>query len=142
MHKLAIVLGAAIGIAAIGAFTASGKPASGYTTLTFVQKQTSLVVSGKTVAQTHDLIARGKTVGHDQIQCVVTGPGASFECLSTAVLPNGQIDQLGAINPTIEKDQKVAITGGTGSYTSATGWVNVEFSHNPVVDVYHFKIIH
>jgi allene oxide cyclase len=75
-----------------------------------------------------DLLAFGNTVydpsnqtalGGDQGSCVRTVVGASWECMFTLVLPDGQITVEGPFYDA--GDSVLAITGGTGNYRDARG---------------------
>ena len=71
--------------------------------------------------------ADAKRVGSDNGFCVRTVKAKSWECMFTTFLPNGQITVEGPFSDT--GNTKLAITGGTGSYASANGWMELNY-HN------------
>jgi len=71
--------------------------------------------------------ADAKRIGSDNGFCVRTVKGKSWECMWTTFLPNGQITVEGPFSDA--GNTKLAITGGTGSYASANGWMELNF-HN------------
>jgi hypothetical protein len=117
--------------------TLTSKAASKNVTFTVRQKQTSFAITGKVVTTTHNLILRGKQIGRDQIQCVLTGPGTFAECTATTLLRGGQIQEQGALDPVRQTRFTVAITGGTGIYTGASGTLDVNRSTAVATNVYH-----
>ncbi len=59
-------------------------------------------------------------VGHDQGSCIRIAPAdGSWECTWTTFLPEGQVTVEGPYYDT--KNSVLAITGGTGAYSSARG---------------------
>lgn len=64
-----------------------------------------------------------KQVGTDQGYCIRIVVGQSWECNWTTFLPNGQITVEGPFYDT--KDSVLAITGGTGAYSHARGWMKL-----------------
>jgi allene oxide cyclase len=60
-----------------------------------------------------------KRIGHDQGSCTRTVVGASWECNWTVLLPKGRITVEGPFNDT--SDSVLAVIGGTGAYSSASG---------------------
>ncbi len=64
----------------------------------------------------------GQTVGYDSGTCVVTNTGGLAHCTVTGALPGGSITVQGIIN--FNRDTFVlAITGGTGRFNGAGGWL-------------------
>ena len=64
-----------------------------------------------------------KKVGSDNGYCVRTVVGKSWECWWTSFLAGGQIVVEG---PFLDAGpSKLAITGGTGKYARARGWMNL-----------------
>ena len=63
-----------------------------------------------------------KKVGRDEGLCYRTNPGKYWECTWTNVFDQGQITVQG---PFLDsgKDSKLAITGGTGQYKNARGYM-------------------
>ena len=67
-------------------------------------------------------------VGSDNGYCVRTVKGAAWECVWTTFLPAGQITVEGPFSDTA--NTTLAITGGTGLYAHARGWMALNY-HNP-----------
>jgi hypothetical protein len=65
-----------------------------------------------------------KKVGSDQGFCVRVKVGASYECTWTNFLKGGQIVVQGPFFDA--KPSDLAITGGTGKYATARGWMHLE----------------
>ena len=63
-------------------------------------------------------------VGSDQGYCIRMIVGESWECVWTTFLPRGQITVEGPFYDT--KDSVLAITGGTGAYSFARGWMELK----------------
>ena len=63
-------------------------------------------------------------VGSDQGYCIRMIVGMSWECVWTTFLPGGQITVEGPFYDT--KDSVLAITGGTGAYRFARGWMELK----------------
>ena len=63
-------------------------------------------------------------VGSDQGYCIRMIVGESWECVWTTFLPGGQITVEGPFYDT--KDSVLAITGGTGAYRFARGWMELK----------------
>ncbi len=66
--------------------------------------------------------------GHDQGFCVRTIAGVAFECWWTTFLAGGQITVEGPFYDT--RNSRLAVTGGTGVYANATGWMELNFREN------------
>jgi hypothetical protein len=66
-------------------------------------------------------------VGSDQGYCVRIVVGKTWECNWTTFLPGGQITVEGPFSDT--GNTAVAITGGTGKYRNARGWMELNY-HN------------
>jgi hypothetical protein len=64
-----------------------------------------------------------KKVGHDQGLCIHFGFRKTWECVWSTLLPGGQITTEGT------GAEANAITGGSGAYANARGWVFVK-THN------------
>jgi hypothetical protein len=80
-----------------------------------------------------DLSRRGEKVGIDGGHCTLMRleprVSATLQCLVTADLPRGQITAQGLITFTEETEGepfRIAITGGTGRYKEAHGYVKVD----------------
>jgi Allene oxide cyclase len=67
--------------------------------------------------------ANRKKIGGDNGFCVRTAAGQAYECVWTTFLPRGQITVDGPFYDA--SDSKLAITGGTGAYASARGWMRL-----------------
>jgi allene oxide cyclase len=63
-------------------------------------------------------------VGSDQGYCVRLIVGESWECNWTTLLANGQITVEGPFYDT--RDSVLAVTGGTGAYANARGWMELK----------------
>ena len=74
-------------------------------------------------------------VGSDQGYCVRIVVGKSWECNLTTFLPNGQITVEGPFSDT--GNTVMAITGGTGKYAKARGWMELNY-HNPAGTEFDF----
>ncbi len=59
-------------------------------------------------------------VGRDEGTCFRTNPGLSYECTWTNILADGSIVVQGPFYDDL-RDSDLAITGGTGAYSSAEG---------------------
>ena len=68
-----------------------------------------------------------KPIGRDQGFCVHIPLTKTPECLWTTLLPGGEITAEGPLSDTAETP--IAITGGTGKYQNARGWLQ-EKVHN------------
>jgi allene oxide cyclase len=62
-------------------------------------------------------------VGSDQGYCVRLVVGQSWECVWTTLLDRGQLTVEGPFYDT--SDSKLAITGGTGAFSRARGWMKL-----------------
>ena len=65
-----------------------------------------------------------KKVGTDNGFCVRTVAGAAYECWWTIFLARGQITVEGPFYD--KKNGVLAITGGTGAYAGARGWMELK----------------
>jgi allene oxide cyclase len=74
-------------------------------------------------------------VGTDQGYCVRVVLGQSWECNWTTFLPGGQITVEGPFSDS--GNTVVAITGGTGRYANARGWMELKY-HNPAGTEFDF----
>ena len=93
-------------------------------TIVWVNKKAQDDVIGNTLGFGNNLYnARNtKKVGRDQGFCYRTNPGAFWECLFTNVLEDGRITVQGVFPDSLH-DSKMAITGGTGAYKGAQGFM-------------------
>jgi allene oxide cyclase len=77
-----------------------------------------------------------KLVGRDQGSCYRTNPGRSWECSWTNLLPGGHITVEG---PFLDSgDSKLSITGGTGKYATASGYMLLH-ARNKAGTAYDFE---
>ena len=119
------------GVIAAATALAGGSTASA-TTIKVVEHATTDAVTetGKKGDTAGDLLTfanavydagNAKKVGSDNGWCIRTVVGKSWECFWTTFLANGQITVEG---PFLDAgDSKLAITGGTGAYATARGWM-------------------
>ncbi len=127
----------AAGTAVVAAFavvaTAGGDPAAATATVKVVEHATTDATAnpGKksglgdvlTFANEVFNAANTKKVGADNGFCVLTEAGKSYECIWTTYLSGGQLTVEGPF--LFAGDSKLAITGGTGTYSRARGWMNL-----------------
>jgi Dirigent-like protein len=76
-----------------------------------------------------------KKVGSDQGYCVRIAVGKTWECNWTTFLAGGQITVEGPFSDT--GNTVVAVTGGTGKYRNARGWMELNY-HNPAGTKFDF----
>jgi len=109
-----------------GETASSGARASNGTTVRVDSKQTS-IKPGSTTTLTDDYLQAGQNVGNDQIACVLTGPGSLAICTATSFLPKGEIVGVGSVTipPPVNQTTTVVIVGGTGSYSTARGTIDI-----------------
>src|SRR5262249_14613063 len=74
-----------------------------------------------------------KKVGTDNGFCVRTVKGARWECMWTTFLPQGQLTVEGPFSDTA--NTKLAITGGSGAYMNARGWMALNYHNKKGTDV-------
>jgi hypothetical protein len=146
MRKISLAAVAAL-MLAVASVTLASASASSSDTQTSDKKSTQVIhLVAKTVQQANldlgepgdslgdqlvfseDLFRDGKKVGHDGAVCtlvrLVPRVSATFQCVATASLPEGQITVQGL--PTFTDGPasfSLAITGGTGAYKTAHGQV-------------------
>src|SRR3989442_6586794 len=138
MKRLLILGAAALTIAAVAAWVAGvGGSATSASTVRVVEHAvTDAVSNGKTADSLGNVLtfanpvydaADTKKVGSDNGFCVRTVKGKAWECLWTTSLAKGQITVEGPFSDT--GNTKLAITGGTGAYANARGWMELNY-HN------------
>jgi hypothetical protein len=90
----------------------------------FVNKKTQDDVIGNTLGFGNDLYgpSNKKRVGRDQGFCYRTNPGKAWECTWSNLLSDGRITVQGVF-PDSLRDSRLAITGGTGAYQNARGYM-------------------
>jgi allene oxide cyclase len=77
-------------------------------------------------------------VGTDQGYCIRVVPGKSYECNWTTILAGGQITVEG---PFLDAgDSVLAVTGGTGRYRKARGFMNLHALNNGAKYTFAFHI--
>ena len=136
MRRSLIVVACGV-ILAASAFvaTAGGKPQALTGTFTVVERATTDAVTNKGTKKGDSLgdiltFANGvynasntTKMGSDNGFCIRTQVGKAWECIWTTFLPSGQLTVDG---PFLDAgDSKLAITGGTGAYARARGWMNL-----------------
>jgi hypothetical protein len=81
---------------------------------------------GDVLTFANDVFAPNNTtkVGSDQGYCVRMTVGDAWECVWTTLLAKGQLTVEGPFYDT--HDSALAITGGTGAYAGARGWMELK----------------
>ena len=134
-RSFALVIGLAVLAVATVVATAGGNSTSPAATFTVVERATTDAVTNKGVKKGDSLgdvltfaneiynADNTKKVGSDNGFCVRTQVGKAWGCVWTTFLPSGQLTVDG---PFLDAgDSKLAITGGTGGYARARGWMNL-----------------
>jgi hypothetical protein len=140
---IALVLAAA-GVTIAAASSSSGAASSHPTrvqTIQLVAKQTQAALLelaapghgpvGNQLLSTDDVYRQGRKVGHDAAVCQFMADlgqaGGRFQCVATVSLPEGQLTVQGlpTLTETGNQPFTLAITGGTGTYRTAHGQVQV-----------------
>jgi hypothetical protein len=105
----------------------------------YVNKKTEADVIGNTLGFGNKLYNAKNTrkIGRDQGFCYRTNPGKSWECTWTNILPRGRITVQGAFLDSLA-DSQLAITGGTGAYAKAKGFM-ILHSRNKAGTVLDFE---
>jgi hypothetical protein len=84
---------------------------------------------GDVVAFTQSLTQHGKTVGRISNAAVgVDHKRHLFQASGSIVVPHGKIQVAGLV--TMGTHFRLAVVGGTGAYTGATGWMDFQNKHN------------
>jgi hypothetical protein len=149
---LILVFGLAIAAAALALVAAaSGGSGSSSSTIRVVERATTDAVTdtgeagdsaGDLLTFANDLYNASNTqkVGTDNGFCVRTVAGKTWECWWTAFLADGQITVEG---PFFDAGpSKLAITGGTGRYSRARGWMELRARNDQGTEydfVYHVQ---
>ncbi len=135
MRRSALVAAVTAVATLLVATTAGGEPAALTLTFTVVERATTDAVTetGKKGDSAGDLLTfanalynagNTKKVGSDNGYCVRTVVGKSWECWWTTFLAGGQITVEG---PFLDAGpSKLSITGGTGKYSRARGWMDLK----------------
>ena len=132
---VALVVAVGVGFAVVNA-TAKDKPkgAQHGATIHVIEHATTDSVDvdavGHVLTFANDVFdsADATKVGTDQGYCVRIVVGKSWECNWTTFLADGQITVEGPFSDT--GNTALAITGGTGKYRNARGWMELNY-HNP-----------
>jgi len=109
--------------------------AGGNETLVVIEHATTdtVIDLGEAGDSIGDLLAFGNTVydegnetevGTSQGSCVRTVPGEAWECMFTVILDEGQLTVEGPFYDAAPSE--LAITGGTGAYSTARGQMRLE----------------
>ncbi|HET9460786.1 MAG TPA: dirigent protein [Gaiellaceae bacterium] len=152
MKRSLIAAACATIVAAIAfAATAGGEPAALTATFTVVERATTDAVTdtGKKGDSAGDILtfanelynsANTKKVGTNNGYCVRTVVGKSWECWWTAFVAGGQVTVEG---PFLDAGpSKLSITGGTGKYSRARGWMDLRARNDKGTEydfVYHVQ---
>lgn len=139
MKRLLVVAAAAAGVALTLVATATGGPAKetqppGKFTIHVIEHATTDAVTdigakgdsaGDVLTFANELFEKtnSRHTGRDQGFCVRTVAGAAWECLWTTFLAGGQITVEGPFYDT--RNSRFAVTGGTGVYSKARGWMQL-----------------
>ena len=125
--------------------TAGGKSKRDGMTIHVVEHATSdAVTNGSTADAAGNILtfandvfdsADAHKVGSDQGYCVRIVVGKTWECNWTTLLDGGQITVEGPFSDT--GNTAVAVTGGTGRYRNARGWMELNY-HNPAGTEFDF----
>jgi hypothetical protein len=93
-------------------------------TVVYVNKKAQDDVIGNTLGFGNKLYNanNSKVVGRDEGSCYRTNPGKFWDCTWTNVLDNGRITVQGPFPDSLH-DSKLAVTGGTGAYRNARGFM-------------------
>ncbi|MFE5142709.1 hypothetical protein ACFRDV_34510 [Streptomyces fagopyri] len=80
---------------------------------------------GDGIVIAEDLYRDGKKIGDHSVVCtyILTEPG-ELQCLGTFALPQGQITSQALLHLPAAASVDIAVTGGTGDYRSARGFVH------------------
>jgi hypothetical protein len=131
---LAVAAAAAALTVAAAAPAKSGNSAAGWRTIYVIEHATTDAVTDLAPAgdSAGDVLTFANEVfdktnanhsGHDNGFCVRTVKGAAWECMWTTFLAGGHITVEGPYYDT--RNSRLAITGGTGVYASARGWMDL-----------------
>lgn len=134
--RLAFLAVLLIGTGAVAGCSSSNQTAStprpttraGTRTITLhaVEHDLSIKSSGSIITIVNDLLSDGHKIGEGQVECILSGRGATGLCLGAAVLPKGQIlSQARLPVPPPVGTSVDAIVGGTGDYATARGTIDL-----------------
>ena len=151
MRRSLVLAAGAATLAALAVVAAAGGGSSATVTLKLVERATTDVVTdtGKKGDSAGDILTfanalynagNTKKVGTDNGYCVRTVVGKSWECWWTTFLAGGQITVEG---PFLDAGpSKLSITGGTGKYSRAGGWMDLRARNDKGTEydfVYHVQ---
>jgi hypothetical protein len=131
---MAAAAAAVLVVAVVNATAGSARPQTG-ATIHVVERATTDAVTngtaddsaGNVLTFANDVFdsANARKVGTDQGYCVRLVVGKSWECNWTTFLPKGQLTVEGPFLDT--GDSTLAITGGTGAYRHARGFMELRY---------------
>lgn len=133
--KRVLTLAAAAAMVALGLANAGAGRGLGPSTIHVIEHATTDTVTdtGKKGDSVGDILtfansvfdrSNAKKIGSDQGYCVRTVAGKAWECFWTTFLPKGQITVEGPFYDAASS--ALAITGGTGAYQGARGWMGLK----------------
>jgi allene oxide cyclase len=142
---LSPLVAAAVFVFAVVNATASDKPKTEAGAVHVIEHATSDAVTngsaddaaGNVLTFANDVFdsADQSKVGSDQGYCVRIVVGKTWECNWTTFLSGGQITVEGPFSDT--GNTVLAITGGTGTYRNARGWMELDY-HNAAGTAFDF----
>jgi len=108
-------------------------------TVVYVNKKAQDDVIGNTLGFGNKLYNANNTkvIGRDEGSCYRTNPGKYWDCTWTNVLDNGRITVQGPFPDSLH-DSKLAVTGGTGAYRNARGFM-ILHSRNAAGSKFNFE---
>src|SRR4051812_32840046 len=108
-------------------------------TVVYVNKKAQDDVIGNTLGFGNKLYnaSNTKVIGRDEGSCYRTNPGKYWDCTWTNVLDNGRITVQGPFPDSLH-DSKLAVTGGTGAYRNARGFM-ILHSRNAAGSKFNFE---
>jgi hypothetical protein len=133
---LIICLAASIAVPAL-ALPATGHPTASFqTTLKLDARFTSSHITGRLEVATDQLSIGHRVVGHDVVDCAKV-TSADFECSFTEFLAGHGTLQAEGFQDSSNAPVAMAIVGGTGAYTGATGTM---ITSNALKSVEHYEL--
>jgi hypothetical protein len=135
--SIAVFIGAvSAGAAFQGAHTALATNFSVVETTTSFKFPPGLPAGGVVVINTHG-VKGGREINRSLLTCIVMNRSTG-ECFSTTITNRGQINTQGPLDLAAPFGQ-LAITGGTGLYTGARGYiVRTKITQTEVKETFHF----
>lgn len=139
---VALVAATALGVAVVSAAAKDGAPGGSihvieHATTDAVTNGSAADAAGNVLTFANDVFdhADHTKVGTDQGYCIRIVVGKTWECNWTTFLSGGQITVEGPFSDT--GDTEIAITGGTGKYRDARGWMDLRY-HNAAGTAFDF----